>query len=171
MDAAGQHVFSSGYFDSNNDLCDNHSHDVLAGKLKPDRHLLNFQNKFVALGHKGTEVPVVLTVNRNLSPINVLRPGSGVFQAHGRPTGFRIAKYSLAPLRSGGKTYSIGVPKSPGPYHLRVRLSYRHIPPALLDQVGIPHLKHLLEVVVIDEYQSAIWVGPRTARLQLGVSR
>ena len=167
VDAAGQCVFSSGYFDSNQDLCDNHSHDVLSGKQRPDRHLLSFQNKFVALGHKGTELSVVLSVNRNLSPVNVLRPGVGVFQAQGRPPGFRNAKYSLPPLGASGRTYPIELPRTPGCYHLRVRLNFRHLPPALLDYVGTPQLKHLLEVVVIDEYQSVIWVGPKPRMAQL----
>jgi hypothetical protein len=171
VDSNGNYVFSSGYFDSNQDLCDNHSHDVLGGKKKPDRHLLSFQNKFVALGYKGTELSVVLSVNRNLIPVTVLRPGTGIFQSQGRPPGFRIAKYSLPPLGASGRTYPIDLPQTPGCYHLRVRLNFRHLPPALLDQVGTPHLKHLLEVVVIDEYQSVIWVGPKTAQLQLRVPR
>lgn len=167
LNSSHQLVYSSGHFDSNRDLCDNHSHDVLAGKMHPDRDLFNFQNKFVALGHKGTELSVVLSVNRNLQPVNVLRPGNGVFQAHGRPPGFRIAKYSLPPLKTSGKTYSVRVPDRPDCYHLRVRLNFRHLPPALLDHVGTPHLKHLLEVVVIDEYQAMISSGTLPMAIQL----
>ena len=47
-----------------------------------------------------------------------------------------------------------------GDYSLRVRLNYRHLPPVLFDKIGIARLKHLLEVVVIDEYESVISVTP-----------
>jgi nitrate/TMAO reductase-like tetraheme cytochrome c subunit len=171
LDPAGEVLFASGYLDSNHDLCDNHSHDVLSGRLKPDRHLFNFQNKFVALGNKGTEKSVVLSVNRALRPVSVLRPGDSIFQAQGHPTGFRIAKYSMPPLRVIGKNYAIPMPGQVGPYQIRVRLNFRHLPPALLDRVGTPHLKHLLEIVVIDEYVSSVWVGPSVAQFSGPITR
>ncbi|MEO1972431.1 MAG: multiheme c-type cytochrome [Pirellulaceae bacterium] len=171
MDPSGQRVFASGYLDSNFDLCDNHSHDVLAGKLLPDRHLFNLQNKFVALGHKGSELSPVLAVNRTLRPINFVRPTNEIAQSVGRASGFRIAKYSLPPLRAAGRVYPIKLSGVCGWYRLQVRLNFRQLPPILLDHIGTPHLKHLLEIVVIDEYEESIWVGPQTAHLQLGVAR
>ena len=36
------------------------------------------------------------------------------------------------------------------------RLNLRHLPPSLLDEIGTPHLKPLLEIVVIDEKQALI---------------
>ena len=52
------------------------------------------------------------------------------------------------------------MPQKPGPYFLEVRLNFRHLPPALLDRIGTPHLKHLLETVVIDEHTQVIRVLP-----------
>jgi len=157
-DPAGAVVFASGDLDSNGDLRDEHSHDVLTGKIRHDKHLLNFQNKFIALSHKGTDRSVVLSVNRNLAPLNVLRPAVGVSASFGRPVGFRIAKGSLPPLATVGQDYPVRLPDCPGVYTYRVRLNFRHLPPTLLDHIGTPHLKHLLEVVVIDECEGVITV-------------
>ena len=121
---------------------------------------MNFQNKFTALTNKGTDRTVVISVNRHLQPVNVLRPATGASQLFGRPGGFRIAKGSLPPLGTQSKHYPIDVPACPGVYTVDVRLNFRHIPPTLMDQIGVPHLKHLLEVVEIDRSQSLFHVGP-----------
>ena len=158
-DPSGKIVFQSGHLDKNMDLCDEHSHEVEAGKRPYDKHLLNFQNKFTALTQKGTDRSVVLSVNRHLSPLNMLRPATGVSPSFGRPPGFRIAKASIPPLATIGQKYPIDLPKIEGNYLLDVRLNFRHIPPALLDKIGIAHLKHLLEIVEIDHYQTVIPVS------------
>jgi hypothetical protein len=157
-DASGNVVYHSGDLDPNGDLRDSHSHFVEAGKLHYDKHLLNFQNKFIALAFRGTERSVVLSVNRDLSPLNIVRPAIGPAAAHGRPPTFRIAKGSIPPLGTIGKTYPIRLPADCGDLTLVARLNFRHLPPALLDAIGVPHLKRLLEVVVIDEWQSVIRV-------------
>jgi len=172
-DAGGRVIFHSGDLDPNGDLRDSHSHWVEAGKLKYDKPLLNFQNKFIALTFRGTERSVVLPVNRHLHPLNIVRPATGISAAHGRPGTFRIAKGSLPPLATIGKTYSMCLPRDCGDCELLVRLNFRHLPPALLDRIGVPHLKHLLEIVVIDEHRSIIRVGNgsavvRPAALRIG---
>ena len=157
-DPAGVVVFASGDLDSNRDLRDEHSHDVLKGKVRHDRYLLNFQNKFMSLSHKGTDRSVVLSVNRNLAPVNVVRPATGISASFGRPVGFRIAKGSLPPLATVGQNYPVRLPSHQGVYTYHARLNFRHLPPTLLDHIGTPHLKHLLEVVVIDECNGVIVV-------------
>ncbi|MCA9154406.1 MAG: hypothetical protein KDA38_06445 [Planctomycetales bacterium] len=159
-DPSGKVVFASGDLDHNADLRDDHSHEVLAGKIPRDRYLMNFQNKFTALTNKGTDRTVVLSVNRHLAPLSVLRPANGISASFGRPAGFRIAKASLPPLKTIGREYPIRASECRGPHHLHVRLNFRHLPPTLLDHIGVPHLKHLLEVVVIDEYQCVVHIGP-----------
>ncbi|MCA9121689.1 MAG: hypothetical protein H6822_36150 [Planctomycetaceae bacterium] len=154
----GQLVFASGGLDHNQDLLDDHSHDVITGKLPFDKHLLNFQNKFTALSNKGTERTVVVSVNRHISPTTVLRPQTIPAISYGRSLDFRIAKASLPPLKAIGQTYPVRLLDCPGNYVVRVKLNFRHLPPTLLDHVGVPHLKHLLEIVVIDEYESTIRV-------------
>jgi hypothetical protein len=158
-DSAGQRVFASGDLDANGDLRDEHSHAVLTGIAPFDRYLLSFQNKFTVLGYKGSERSVVISVNRDLAPLNVVRPATGPSASFGRPPGFRVAKTSLPPLRTRSHRYPIRLPSVPGPYQLDVQLNFRHLPPALLDQIGTPHLKHLLEVVTIDRYTAPVWVA------------
>ncbi|MCC9609217.1 hypothetical protein LOC68_06335 [Blastopirellula sp. JC732] len=158
-DQQGRVVFASGDLDNNADLRDDHSFQVLSGEIPYDRDLLNFQNKFVALSNKGTDRTVVLSVNRNILPINVLRPNNSLSASFGRPGTFRIAKGSLPPLSTRGQTYKF-VPECPGVYTVDVRLNFRHLPPTLLDHIGTPHLKHLLEIVVIDSWNGVIEVTP-----------
>lgn len=160
-DEAGRVVFASGNFDHNGDLRDEHSHDVLGGHAHWDRHLLNFQSKFVGLAARGTERPLILSVNRQLAPLNIFRPASVPAAAFGRPTALRISKGSLAPLSSVTRNYPIRMPEAPGNYCLNVRLNYRHLPPHLLDEIGTPHLKPLLETVVIDQEYLNIQVSGR----------
>ena len=157
-DPSGHIVYASGDVDQNGDLRDEHSHFVESGELHFDRKLLNFQSKFVTLTAQGTERSVIIPVNRHLSPVNVVRPATGITQSFGRPLTFRVSKGSLPPLQTAGRTYPIPIPDAPGPYRMCVRLNYRHLPPALFDKIGIPHLKHLLETVVIDEYTTTITV-------------
>ena len=157
-DAKGKVVFASGDLDKNGDLRDDHSHAVLTRKMPYDRHLFNMQNKFIALTYKGTERSVIIPVNRDLLPISLVRPAAGAAASFGRPVVFRIAKSSLPPLGRREQTYSIRVPASSlSPYYfLDVRLNFRHLPPTLLDSLGIANLKSLLEIVTIDGYQVTI---------------
>jgi len=156
-DPHGRIVFETGNLDKNGDLLDDHSREVLSGHRTFDRHLLNFQSKFITLTNKGTERSVVISVNRHLEPLNVLRPADGISASFGRPPTFRISKGNLPPLQSAVKNYPIPL-MTPGTYRVHARLNFRHLPPTLLDHIGTPHLKHLLEVVVIDQQYSVIHV-------------
>ncbi|MEM9187203.1 MAG: multiheme c-type cytochrome, partial [Planctomycetota bacterium] len=154
-DSAGRVVFASGDLDKNGDLRDEHSHGVESRRLPHDPFLLNLQNKFTAVTQKGNERSTVLSVNRHLSPLSFVRPATGIAQSYGRAGNFRIAKASLPPLGRRGQTYPFRLPAT-GEYTVEARLSFRHLPPALLDAIGTPHLKHLLEVVVIDRRVATI---------------
>ncbi len=156
----GYPIYHSGNLDRDGNLRDEHSHYVETGELAYDRDLLNFQAKFVNLTQRGTERSVIVPVNRHIQPLNILRPAAGIPASFGRPAGFRLAKSSLLALDTAGKNYRIDLPKQTGMYALHVRLNFRHIPPNLLDEIGIPHLKKLLEVVVIDQFCTGIRVDP-----------
>jgi hypothetical protein len=157
-DPQGCVVFASGDLDSNGDLRDEHSHDVESGRVAWDRYLMNFQSKFTILSAQGTERSVIIPVNRDLAPLNVIRPSTEAAQSFGRPTPLRVSKASLPPLATRGQNYPVKLPDCAGPYRVTVRLKFRNLPPALFDKIGIPHLKHLLEIVVIDEYRGVIQV-------------
>lgn len=158
-DPVGQIVFVSGDFDDNGDLRDEHSHAVAAGNVEADRFLLNFQNKFVALSNKGTVVSVVLSVNRHPLPISFVRPSTVLAESHGRSPRLRVAKGSLPPLATRGRNYPLHLDQC-GPHSVEVRLNFRHLPPTLLDHIGIPHLKDQIETVVIDEFRGCVEVMP-----------
>ncbi|WP_197444185.1 multiheme c-type cytochrome [Maioricimonas rarisocia] len=158
IDPLGRLEIISGGLDRNGDLLDEHSHEVEAGHLHADHRLLNFQSKFVSLTAQGTERTVIIPVNRHLAPLNVIRPPTTPAQSFGRPPIFRVAKSSLPPLQTAGRTYHARMNCGPGRYTIRVRLNFRNLPPALFDKIGIPHLKHLLETVVIDEYAGHVEV-------------
>ncbi|MEZ6123007.1 MAG: multiheme c-type cytochrome [Planctomycetaceae bacterium] len=159
-DANNRQIFVSGDPDANLDLRDEHSQEVLLGHLHRDRHLLNFQNQFTMLTNRGTERTSVLPVNRHLAPVTILRPASTPVVSFGRAPDFRIAKGSLPPLTTMGQTYPVRLSETCGTFTVTVRLLFRHLPPALLDAIGTPHLKHLLQVVTIDAYSGTILVSP-----------
>ncbi len=159
-DPSGRLVFASGDVDKNQDLRDDHSHDVITRKIPRDPYLVNFQSKFITLTNKGTERSVTIAVNRHLAPLNVLRPATGVSASFGRPPIFRVSKSSLPPLRARTQRYPVRLSKCNGRHTVNVCLNYRHLPPSLLDHIGTPHLKHLLEIVVLDQYQGIISVEP-----------
>ncbi len=161
-DTAGRLVFRSGDLDPNGDLRDNHSDAVLAHAVPADRHLFTLQNKFTALAQKGTEGTVIVPVNRFVAPISFIRPANVPSMSFGRPFGFRIAKTSLPAESSVKRTYRIPVPCDTDLLDIHVRLQFRHLPPVLLDRVGVPHLKPQLEVVVIDECRVAVPVTTKT---------
>ena len=163
LDPLGRICFASGDLDHNRDLRDEHSHAVETRDLPHDPYLLNFQNRFAATIQKGNERSVILSVNRHLSPLSFVRPATGLAQSFGRAESFRIAKGSLPALGEQGQTYPVRLPAS-GRYSVEARLNFRHLPPNLLDAIGTPHLKHLLEIVVIDQQQSIIHVAPPVAR-------
>ena len=156
---SGQLVFASGDLDRNGDLRDAQSHEVLTGHVPHDPYLFNLQSRFTALTHKGTERPVSVPVNRHLRPLNVLRPATEPALSWGRPSSFRIAKGSLPPLKKMGQTYPVQLTGGEGNYVVCVRLRFRNLPPALLDHIGVPHLKRVLEVVDMDQYHGVIRVA------------
>lgn len=158
-DPRGEVVFVSGDLDHNLDLRDEHSHEVLTGQLHYDRFLFNLQSPFTGLTHKGTERTLVLPINRHLDPLNVIRPAVEPAMSFGRPSSFRLAKGSLPPLKTLGQTYPLRLPRAAGRYTLNVRLNFRHLPPTLLDHIGVPHLKKQLEIVELDQYCGEIVVG------------
>ena len=159
MDAHGRVMFASGDVGPDGDLRDGHSAAVLRGDVPTDTDLLNLQNKFVALTHRGSERPVVLSVNRDVSPLSLTRPAETLALSFGRPAGLRVAKASLPPLASVGRTYRVPLAGT-GPYTVVVRLCFRHLPPGLMDAIGTPHLKRQLETVVIDEYVGTVVTSP-----------
>lgn len=164
-DPVGRLIFASGDLDHNQDLRDEHSHEVLTGKISHDRFLFNLQSPFTGLTHKGTERTLILATNRHLAPLNVVRPAVEPAMSWGRPSALRIAKGSLPPLQTMGQNYPVRLPNQAGAYTVDVRLNYRNLPPTLLDHIGVPHLKKRLEIVELGRYRGTINVSGNGALL------
>ncbi|MBX3438825.1 MAG: hypothetical protein KF861_15125 [Planctomycetaceae bacterium] len=158
-DAAGRVLFASGDLDTNNDLRYVHSYDVSTGLLERDRSLMHFQSLFLLQTDRGTERAVVIPVQRDQQQVNLMRPSTTIAGARGRPGTMRIQKSNLPPLATRERGYHFVAPDRPQTCTYRVRLLYRHLPPHLLDKVGVPQLKPLLEIVTIDEKVGTIEVG------------
>src|SRR5262249_31906407 len=55
LDPWGRPVFQSGDLDRNRDLRDDHSYEVVSGRIPNDGDLFNLQSKFAVFTNKGTE--------------------------------------------------------------------------------------------------------------------
>lgn len=127
---SGQRLWESGYLDSNGDLCDNHSLDVLARKAPLDTQLMNLQTKFLVTNVKGTEREMYLPVPYEQDQIPFLRPSPQPVTVLNHPVGIRMEGHSLAPLGSRNVKYSVPAHliSQPGTYSLSVRLRSRAEP-------------------------------------------
>ena len=130
----GNHLWESGHLDSNGDMCDLHSLDVRAGKVKRDAQLANFQTKFLITNVKGTEREMYLPVNVDIDPLPFFRPGTVPYTVLNHPPFVRMEAHSIGPLDSRTSRYSIPseLIRMPGIYRLSVRLRSRIEPPYFL---------------------------------------
>lgn len=126
----GQRLWETGYLDSNGDLCDNHSLDVLARKAPLDTQLLNLQTKFFVTNVKGTDREMYLPVPYEQDQLPFLRPAPQPVTVINHPVGIRMEGHSLPPLGSRNIKYSVPsrLVTQPGAYTLSVRLRSRAEP-------------------------------------------
>ncbi len=149
----GNHLWESGHLDSNGDMCDIHSLDVRAGKVKRDAQLANFQTKFLITNVKGTEREMYLPVNVDIDPLPFFRPGTVPYTVLNHPPFIRMEAHSIGPLDSRSPRYSIPseLIRMPGIYRLSVRLRSRIEPPYfLLFCEGTPDMLTALNEGIID---------------------
>ncbi|QEG24365.1 multiheme c-type cytochrome [Mariniblastus fucicola] len=127
---SGQRLWETGYLDSNGDLCDNHSLDVLARKAPFDTQLMNLQTKFLVTNVKGTEREMYLPVPFELDQLPFIRPAPQPVTVLNHPVGIRMEGHSLPPLGSRNIKYSVPsrLMTQPGTYTLSVRLRSRAEP-------------------------------------------
>ncbi len=130
INPAGENVWESGYVDSNGDMADLHSLDVIAGKVKHDDQLFNLQSKFLTTNVKGTDREMYLPVNFDVDQIPFLRPPPQPTTVINHPPFVRMEARSIPPL--GTKTAKYKVPaellNEPGTYKLAVRMRSRAEP-------------------------------------------
>ena len=126
----GDRLWETGYLDSNGDLCDNHSLDVLERRAPLDTQLMNLQTKFLVTNVKGTEREMYLPIPFEQDQIPFLRPAPQPVTVLNHPVGIRMEGHSLPPLGSRNVKYSVPsrLMTRPGTYSLSVRLRSRAEP-------------------------------------------
>ena len=127
IDPQGQRVWESGYLDSQGDLADLHSNDVLNHRVPLDKQLTNFQSKFLTTNVKGTDREMYLPVNLDFDQLPFLRPSPQPASVINHPVGIRMEAHSLPPLGSRKAKYVIPADRvaQPGTYRLSIRLRSR----------------------------------------------
>ena len=134
----GERVWESGYVDSNGDMCDLHSQDVLDGKLPHDDQLFNLQTKFLVTNLKGTDREAYLPVNIDLDQLPMIRPAPVPSTVMNHPPFARMEGRSIPPLKTREAQYSVpaGLLKTSGKYKLSVRMRSRSEPIYFMKFIG-----------------------------------
>ena len=130
IDPAGNRIWESGYLDSNGDLADQHSLDVLARIVPLDTQLMNLQTKFLTQSVKGADREMYLPVNFDIDQLPFIRPAPQPVSVLNHPPGIRMEAHSIPPLGSRNVKYSIPsrLMTLPGTYQLSVRMRSRAEP-------------------------------------------
>ncbi|MFP6691155.1 MAG: multiheme c-type cytochrome [Alphaproteobacteria bacterium] len=138
IDPEGNNVWESGYVDSNGDMADQHSLDVLAGDIPFDDQLVNLQTKFLTTNVKGTDREMYLPVNFDLDQLPFLRPAAQPTTVINHPPFVRMEGRSIPPLASRDINYSVpsSLVTEPGTYKLAIRMRSRAEPIYFMRFVG-----------------------------------
>lgn len=130
IDPHGRRVWETGYVDSNGDLADNHSLDVLARRIPLDDQLFNLQTKFLTQNVKGTDREMYLPVNFDVDQLPFIRPAPQPVSVLNHPPGIRMEGHSIPALGSRNAKFSIAADliSQPGVYRLSVRMRSRAEP-------------------------------------------
>ncbi len=152
-DDRGFIVYQSGDLDSNGDLRDNKSMDVLQGKVPYDHDLFNLQTKFRLQTVAGTERSDHFPVPRDVDNFYFSRPAPFLSASFNGPSQARQQKNSLMPLQSRTKKYEAETHEKAAYYDVSVKLNYRHFAPILLKQIEAHDFIPQLEIVELDAKQ------------------
>ena len=127
---SGNRLWETGHVDSNGDLADNHSLDVLSRLIPFDDQLFNLQTKFLTQNVKGTDREMYLPVNFDVDQLPFIRPAPQPVTVLNHPPGIRMEGHSLPALGSRNAKFSIPAKllTQPGTYRLSVRMRSRAEP-------------------------------------------
>ena len=130
IDPQGQRIWETGYVDSNGDLADNHSLDVLARLIPFDDQLFNLQTKFLTTNVKGTDREMYLPINFDVDQLPFIRPAPQPVTVINHPPGIRMEGHSIPALGSRNAKFSVPgeLIRRPGVYRLSVRMRSRAEP-------------------------------------------
>lgn len=136
----GNLVYHSGDVDSDTNLRDKHSHEVIAGTAELDADLVNLQSKN-------------LVVSRSYNADGALNTEEGVHLEYETIFPFdasTVERHSLEPLEVREFDYSIALNAEPGPFTAVVALHYRNLPPYVLQALHLEELIPRLQIFTLD---------------------
>ena len=155
----GRRVFESGHLDSNGDMADRHSHDVLQGRIPHDDQLFNLQTKFLTTNVKGTDREMYLPINVDFDQLPFIRPGAQPITVINHPPFIRMEAHSLPPLGSRRAKYKVpgACLTQPGTYRLSVRIRSRAEPIYFMDFVeSTPEMKQAMIDSIMDVHAYSV---------------
>ena len=158
LNPKGENIWESGYLDSNGDMADLHSLDVLAGTVKHDDQLFNLQTRFLTTNVKGTDREMYLPVNVDIDQLPFIRPAAQPTTVMNHAPFIRMESRSLPPLSSRKASYNIPseLIKEPGKYKLMVRMRSRAEPIYFMRFVGATvDMERAMNSWMIDLHPSA----------------
>ncbi len=157
-DDQGRIVYQSGDLDSNGDLRDNKSMDVLQGRADYDHDLFNLQTKFQLQTVAGTERPDHFPIARDVDNFAFSRPAPFLSASFNGPSQARQQKNSLLPLQSRTADYSADTEEDAKHYDVTVKLNFRHFAPILLKQIEAHDFIPQLEIIELDSREFRVLV-------------
>jgi nitrate/TMAO reductase-like tetraheme cytochrome c subunit len=155
---AGEIVYQSGDLDSNGDLRDNKSLDVLMGKAGYDHDLFNLQTKFKIKPIAGTERTDHFPIPRDIDNFAFTRPSAFLSQSYNTPFAVRQQKNSLLPLQSRTAKYRAKTEGNSSYYDVSIKFNFRHFAPILLKQLEAHEFIPKLEIVELDSKDFRVMV-------------
>jgi hypothetical protein len=155
----GSRLWESGYLDTQGDLADMHSADVLNGRVPADRHLFNLQTKFLTTNVKGTDREMYLPINVDIDQLPYLRPGTQPVSVINHPPFIRMESHSIPALGQRSAKYTVPghLLQQPGTYRLSVRLRSRAEPIYFMKFVkATPEMIRSMNEWIVDAHPATV---------------
>ncbi len=159
IDPDGNRVWESGYLDSQGDLADMHSADVLERRTPLDKQLFNLQTKFLTTNVKGTDREMYLPINVDIDQLPFIRPDPRPVTVLNHPPLIRMEAHSLPPLGSRKAKYVVpaGLINRPGTWRLSVRLRSRAEPVYFMKFVqATPEMIRMMNEWIVDAHLQSV---------------
>ncbi len=155
----GERVWETGYLDTQGDLADMHSADVLNGRVPADLQLFNLQTKFLTTNVKGTDREMYLPINLDIDQLPYLRPGTQPVSVINHPPFIRMEAHSIPALGKRSAKYTVPghLLQQPGTYRLSARLRSRAEPIYFMKFVkSTPEMIRSMNEWVVDAHPSTV---------------
>lgn len=159
IDPDGNRVWESGYLDSQGDLADMHSADVLERRTPLDKQLFNLQTKFLTTNVKGTDREMYLPINVDIDQLPFIRPDPRPVTVLNHPALIRMEAHSLPPLGSRKAKYVVPAEliNRPGTWRLSVRLRSRAEPVYFMKFVqATPEMIRMMNEWIVDAHLQSV---------------